>query len=217
LNYLAHGYRFVDRPWALVGTAVPDLMTVADRRRRLRRQDVPAPPEGMDRASADLAEGLHAHFHDDSWFHATPAFTEVTETLAVILRQASGAQRIRASTLGHIGMEMLLDAELMRRDPALLRAYTLAFDRVDPNGVAERVGRWARRPPLVLHRVMRFVRGASFLGSYADDHGFVLRLGQVARRARLGPLPETLTDEVPGMRALVRERADDLLTEPPPS
>ncbi len=214
MNYLAHGYRFVDRPWALVGTAVPDLMTIGDRRRRLRRQDIPEAASGMDAASADLAEGLHAHFHDDGWFHATPAFAEVSEALARVIRAAAGEQRLRASVLGHIGTELLLDAELMRRDPGLLRAYTLAFDRVDPGGVAERVGRWAKRPPLLLHRVMRLVRGASLLDSYADDHGFVLRLSQVARRARLGQLPSALEREVPAMRALVRERADELLTDP---
>ena len=214
MNYLAHGYRFVDRPWVMVGTAVPDLLTIGDRRRRLRQADVPEPHEAHDAASAALAEGVHAHFHDDGWFHATDAFHEVTAALAERVRAAAGERRVRASVLAHVGMEMLLDAELMRRDPGLLRAYAFAFARVDPDGVGERIGRWARRPPLVLHRVMRFVRGASFMASYADDQGLLLRLSQVARRARLGELPEGLLAEVPAMRALVRERADDLLTDP---
>lgn len=213
MNYLAHGYRFVDRPWVLVGTAVPDMMTIGDRRRRLRHHEVPV-AAGLDAASADLAEGLRAHFHDDGWFHASDAFREVTEAMAVRVRAAAGERRIRASVIAHVGMEMLLDAELMRRDPGLLRAYGLAFTRVHPDGVAERVGRWSRRPPLVLHRVMRFMSGASFLSSYVDDHGLLLRLSQVARRARLGALPASLIDEVPAMRALVRERADDLLSDP---
>src|SRR3984957_18435669 len=36
MNYFAHGIRFVDRPWFLAGTALPDWLSVIDRRVRLR-------------------------------------------------------------------------------------------------------------------------------------------------------------------------------------
>ena len=77
MNYLAHGIRFVDRPWFLVGTAVPDLLSVADRRVRMReRRVVPAVEAAVDSAEprTQLAAGVLQHLADDDWFHRTPAF-----------------------------------------------------------------------------------------------------------------------------------------------
>ena len=61
---------------------------------------------------------------------------------------------------------------------------------------------------------MRAMGGGAFVGAYADDHGFILRLSQVARRARLGRLPADLISQVPVMREAVRAQADALLTAP---
>ena len=37
MNYFAHGYRYIDRPWFLAGTALPDWLNVVDRRVRVRK------------------------------------------------------------------------------------------------------------------------------------------------------------------------------------
>ncbi len=36
MNYFAHGYRFIDDPYFMAGTALPDWLSVADRRVRIR-------------------------------------------------------------------------------------------------------------------------------------------------------------------------------------
>ena len=36
MNYFAHGYAFLDDPYFLAGTAVPDWLSVIDRRMRAR-------------------------------------------------------------------------------------------------------------------------------------------------------------------------------------
>ncbi len=36
MNYLSHGFRFVDDPYFVAGTALPDWMSVLDRRNRAR-------------------------------------------------------------------------------------------------------------------------------------------------------------------------------------
>ena len=38
MNYFAHGYAFVDDPWFLAGTAVPDWLNVSDRGVRVRER-----------------------------------------------------------------------------------------------------------------------------------------------------------------------------------
>ena len=44
MNYFAHGHRFVDDPYFLAGTAVPDWLSVVDRKVRVRAAQRDASP-----------------------------------------------------------------------------------------------------------------------------------------------------------------------------
>ena len=61
MNYLAHGWRFVDQPYFLAGTAAPDWMSVIDRRNRLRSKAAERFVEDSDPQLAALARGVVHH------------------------------------------------------------------------------------------------------------------------------------------------------------
>ena len=83
---------------------------------------------------AAVAGGILQHLRDDARFHATRAFAETSLELTVRVRDALGGETgLRPAFLGHLLVELLLDAALIADDPGRL-------DRVLP-----RVGR-GRRP-----------------------------------------------------------------------
>jgi hypothetical protein len=201
LNYFAHGRPFLDRPYLVAGTALPDWLSAGDRGARLRR-------ELLD--DSELADGIRRHWADDLWFHHSAAFLEVSGTITRDLRRAHPDDpRLRAAFFGHVLTEMLLDAVLIERAPRHLDAYYEALDRIDPAIVARAARPWLRQPaPRLAATIDRF-RSSRYLHGYGEDGPFLRRVGGVARRVGL-PVPPRLGDVLPGARRLVRERADEL-------
>src|SRR5215471_18395046 len=140
MNYFAHGMRFVDRPYFLAGTALPDWLSVADRKVRLRARNVEPFADGSGTPAAELAAGVLQHLEDDGWFHKTAAFAIASAELTVAFRDALPADDgHRPAFLGHILTEMLLDAVLIDRGPALLQEYYAALEQIDGRLVEESV------------------------------------------------------------------------------
>lgn len=212
MNYLAHGWQFVDSPYLLAGTAVPDWLSVMNRRVRARARSARRFLGARDQRVVQLAAGIVRHHHDDDWFHRTPAFAELSWAFTVEIRdRLPPDDGLRPSFLGHILVELLLDAELMRRDPDRLDAYYRAFDALDPHLTAWVIDKIANGPALQLaHLIPRF-SAERFLYDYAEDAKLLFRLNQVMRRVRLPAIPAELQRWLPDARQRVRERADDLL------
>src|SRR5262245_25284 len=103
MNYLAHGLHFLDRPYFVAGTALPDWLSVVDRRVRLRARRVEPFADGGATPEAELAAGVLQHLRDDAWFHATPAFARVSAEITLLFREALPLDEgHRPSLLGHI-------------------------------------------------------------------------------------------------------------------
>src|SRR5438105_5074396 len=133
MNYFAHGVRFLDRPYFLAGTALPDWLSVVDRRVRLRARQVQPFADGTGAPAAELAAGVLQHFDDDEWFHKTAGFAVATAELTVLFRRALPSDDgHRPAFLGHILTEMLLDRMLIERHPDLLAGYYEAVSKIDP-------------------------------------------------------------------------------------
>src|SRR5437870_2879505 len=142
MNYFAHGCGFVDNPYFLAGTAVPDWLNVVDRRVRVRarlaesllaelRSDG-SHAAASDPRLADVARGVLQHCHDDAWFHESRAFAELSLELCRRLRDVLAADDgFRPHFLGHVLVEILLDAALIADDPARLQAYYRAIAGID--------------------------------------------------------------------------------------
>lgn len=215
MNYFSHGHRYIDRPHFLVGTAVPDLLSAVDRQVRVRTRDTLPLADGSDSPRAELAAGILQHLHDDAWFHATPAFYSTTAQLTALFRELLvDDDSPRASFLGHIVTELLLDAVLIQRNPSVLEAYYTAFSQVDGALVEATVNAIARRPTERLAPLIPLFVQERFLADYVQPDGLLVRLNQVLRRVKLQPLPAETTTLLAEAREIVEASAQQLLSPP---
>lgn len=210
VNYLAHALHALDAPWIVAGTSLPDWLRVVDRRARLRAPALRAlklPPG----PAALLRQGVLRHHEDDARFHAAPLFEALSHDAVRAIRALSPDPRLRASALGHIVVEMLLDAAIEAERPGAMDAYYRAVGALDGTHLTELVEGWTGRPqphlPLLLQRFQR----ARFLFAYLTDDGLVNALGGVCARAGLSPPPAGTVHVVGALRPRIREAARSLV------
>ena len=214
MNYFAHGRHALREPYLLIGTAVPDLLRVIDRRLRVRSVQAAPHVDDTDPDVAAIAQGIVRHHHDDRWFHTAPAFAELSLSAAAAIRRlAPDDQSMRTWFVGHVLVELLLDAELFRRRPGEMTAYYDSLHQVDPAAVAAAVSRMATADASKLARLIAGFLRERFLPDYADNAKLAYRLGQVLDRVGLPPLPEAFVDILPEVRSAVAQRADELLLQ----
>ena len=211
MNYVAHAIGSIGIPYQLAGTAVPDWLRVSDRKCRLRTALLGA--DATDQREAALASGIQRHFDDDEWFHRTAAFRRLSGELTKRIGALEpGNRHMRAFFLGHVLLELLLDAVLIERDPEVLSRYYESLAQVDLEIIGRVAGGWtepsAERLALFAERFGR----ERFLFDYLDDQKLLHRLTQISRRVRLARLPRGIERLLPSARDLVRGAADALMT-----
>ncbi|MEX2141248.1 MAG: hypothetical protein WD894_18430 [Pirellulales bacterium] len=212
MNYLAHGWRFTHDPYFLAGTAVPDWLCVADRGVRVRSKRAAEWTDGCDAETAAVARGICRHHADDRWFHQTRAFAELSLGFSRRTHDALPADEgFRPWFLGHILVELLLDAALIEQRPERLTAYYAALAEVDGAVVEAAVNRIALQPAQRLSNFISLFCRARFLYDYTDDGKLLVRLNQVMQRVRLPALPASFVELLPAMRDEVRNRQIELL------
>ena len=212
MNYFAHGHTLVDDPWALAGAALPDWLAASDRGCRLRRERIVV--NGDPRAAA-LARGIVRHLDDDRWFHSTEAFLRAEAEMRTLLRDAQGdAPHARTWFFAHVLVEMLLDRFLIERDPARLDAYYDAVDAVEVDALPGMIDAWTVGEPERLTRYVDAFRRWRYLYGYLDDDALFERLGGLARRVGLAPLPGSVREVLPDAAGLVAGRVDVLMRRP---
>lgn len=212
MNYFAHALPFLDRPYVAVASGVPDMLAVVERHVRVRSKHVISFVDHPDPIQADVARGMLQHFRDDVRFHATPAFAELNVSLAMAVRDALGGESsMRPRFLGHLLVEVLLDAALAERRPERLEAYYRALAAVDPEAIQTALNRMSQRPSFYLADMIRAVARERFLWDYLDDSRLMIRLNQVLRRVGLEPLPAGFEPLLADARQAVAQRQNELL------
>lgn len=215
MNYFAHGRLFLDTPYFAAGTAVPDWLCVLDRKIRVRPQAAQTLVSHPDERVAAVAGGILQHRHDDAWFHRTRAFAELnlqlTAEVRKVLPQDDG---FRPSFLGHILVEILLDAALIADAPEQLDAYQAALDSIDPLVVADAINQVTTRPSELWPVFIPRFSAERFLYDYQEDAKLLSRLNRVMRRVQMQPLPEAFLSILPPTRHAVARRRQELLTAP---
>ncbi len=212
MNYLAHAMPFLDRPYFAAGTGVPDWLTVVDRRVRLREKHLLPFLDDPDPCVVAVAGGALQHIRDDKRFHGSRAFAELSPRMTVIVRDSLGAESgMRPGFLGHVLVEVLLDASLTAEDPTRLEDYYRVLNSIDPERIQQVVGRMAGRTTDRLAVLISEFHRRRILSDYAEDARLWVRLNQVMRRVGLEPLPESFRDVLPEARRLVDARMDELL------
>jgi hypothetical protein len=214
VNYFAHGRNYIDDPCFLAGTALPDWLSVVDRRARARARLAKPWLDAEDRRLASLARGVVQHHHDDSWFHQTRAFVEVSLAFTRDIRQRLAEDAsFRPSFLGHILVEILLDAVLIEQEPDQLNGYYRAMESLDPQVASRLAQPLITRPVPELPRMIRLFCRERFLCDYPDDGKLLVRLNRVMRRVRLPELPSSFQAFFPHARRTIRSRLPELLGE----
>lgn len=211
MNYFAHGRLFIDDPYFLAGTAVPDWLIVADRQVRTRPKHAEPFASLEDPRIAAIARGILQHHADDTWFHVAPAFYELSTEFTGQVRgflPADGG--FRASFLGHLLVELLFDDVLIAAEPGALDAYYAAVASVDPQFIEQAINQIAPRSTNRLAWFIERFLAERFLSDYADDGRLLLRMNQVMRRAGLPQLPEAFCELLPAARRQVYDRRNEL-------
>jgi hypothetical protein len=214
MNYFAHGRNFVDTPPLLAGTAVPDWLSVVDRRVRARAKLARPWMADTDPLVAGVARGVVRHHFDDAWFHQTQAFVELSLQFTVDLREVLPDDNgFRHSFLGHILVEILLDAALIEEDPTRLDAYYAALEQLDVQRLADAIHRMTTGHAARLGEMIHLFCRERFLYDYLDDDKLLGRLNRVMQRVNLPQLPSSMRDFLRSARQPVRQRLTQLLDD----
>ena len=215
MNYLAHGWRLTERPYLLAGVSVPDMLSVVDRSIRARSKMARPFANDADEVLSHVAQGVVQHHTDDAWFHQTRAFAELSLSLTALTRDALEQDAgFRPSFLGHILIELLIDARLAEDDPQLLESYYQAWEAVDADRVSAAVSTITAKDASRLAVFVQRFRELRFLHDYQEDAKLWFRLNQVMHRVGLPALPATFQNILPDVRQIVYPRVAELLSEP---
>ncbi len=212
MNYFAHGMRFTDQPYFLAGTALPDLLSVVDRRVRLRMKNVTPFTSDASSIQAEIALGIKQHLDDDDWFHSTQGFLEISSDLSILFRKIfANDDSARVGFLGHIVTELLLDAVLIEQNTGLIDRYYDAFRQIDPLKVELATNKMTAQQTDQLKHWLIIFQKERFLRDYLVPQSMLLRLNQVMKRVKLQPLPEETISVLKTGRKIIEKRLDDLL------
>lgn len=216
MNFLSHGLlvRHTDSADVLVGSALPDLAPLADRRLRL-----------TERRLVDLDElGAHAlvlgcrshHAVDRAFHHSEPFHTARKAVEAALDDEGRAASPIPVGMLAHMLVEVGIDAELLQRFPTFAReTYPQAFEGYDWPALMAQLREVCGHPTDALEDLVGRFDGGAFLMTYETDEGIIDRMAGMASRLGRGPMDEAarawLAPGVAVARAVGAERFDDLM------
>lgn len=215
MNFLTHALPILDQPHVVAGTALPDLLRATDRQLRVRRKMALQAQQASDALQQQIATGILRHIDDDHWFHTTAAFVEVNLQLAVQLRERlPGDRGFRPMFLGHILIEIFLDAVWIEQRPELAARYYQIFASLPADVIQDQASQIMGRSTAPLAATWQRFGESRFLYDYSDRSSLLVRLNQVMRRVGLRELPESLLPWLAAARELVESRFNEFLTKP---
>ena len=215
MNFLCHAMPYFDEPLLAISTGVPDWLSMVDRKIRARGRFASQYVDSEDVDLRHVAAGIIRHIDDDRWFHGTQAFIETNMRLAMQLRDLlPGDAGFRPTFVGHILIEMLLDAFWIRDDPTIADRYYQSLLDCDAVTVQRCVNQITGKPTNDLSKAIERFTEVRFLYDYLENDKLLVRLNQVMKRVGLAPLPATVGDWLPEARELVESRRVRLLSPP---
>lgn len=202
----------LDDAWLVAGTSLPDWLRAVDRRARVRPEVIAQLPVDPGSPAEKVKAGVLKHHDDDLRFHTNEAFERLSHDAVHAIRALAPDQpRLRASALGHIVIEMLLDACVEEQAPGATARYYDAIGSLDGDELVRVAAHFSGRAVPSLGALLpRFIR-ARFLFSYATDEGVVGALEGVAWRTGMPPPPDGTEAVVAALRPQVRAAASGWL------
>lgn len=212
MNCFTHALPFLNDPYFAVGSCLPDWLGAVDRKVRVREKASEAFFQDGDDNVASLAKGIAQHHQDDHWFHQTHAFSMLSMQLSLECRERLGDEAgFRPGLLGHIIIELMLDAHLDAKFPGKLQTYYEAVESVNAEFVQETVNRIATKSTSKLVWYFEVFLRERYLFDYADDDRLLYRMNHVFKRVKLPPIGSELDDWLPTVRNRVYQQAPQLL------
>ncbi len=154
------------------------------------------------------------HHQDDAWFHATPIFNKLMLDFSVELKRIHGDERtMRPGFVGHILVELLLDAFLSSQYPGKMEYFYQQTASLDGEKIQRAVNQFATRPTDRLAGEIERFLNVRYWFDYETDEGLRFRINQVLSRVRLEPLGKPFLKWLPGARERVYANAAGLLSE----
>lgn len=198
---------------------MPDWIRVVDKRTRVRSKTVRSFLEvKADRSGTTtlaFCHGILQHHADDDWFHNTQTFLALNVRFASELRELMDDDAsMRAGFVGHIAIELLLDAVLIQRSPSDLAQYYRILDSLDHAFIESTLEQILGRPVPNVAKLIRRFAIERFMYDYLDDVRLLRRLNQIMSRVNLPPLPDTILHWLPKARQVVLQSSDALLNDP---
>lgn len=215
MNFLCHAIPYLDDPLVAVCTAVPEWLSVIDRKIRARERMATAVLDSDDDSVRQVATGILNHINDDRWFHTTAAFVETNLQLAVGLRDLlPGDRGFRPMFVGHVVIEVFLDAFWIRDRPDFIEKYYKLIDDAPQELIQRCVNEITGKPTDRIAETIRRYAKARFLYDYLDHTRLLMRLNQVMRRVGLAELPDSVLPWLQEASELVESRRARFLTQP---
>jgi hypothetical protein len=216
MNCFTHALPHLDDPYFAVGCCIPDWLSAADRKCRAREKRAREFVDHADPIVSATARGVVRHHQDDDWFHRTPVFNELILSFGVELRELFGNERtMRPSFVGHILVEMFLDAYLTKQHPGKLEFFYEQVESVDNDAIQSAVNRFSTRPTDKLSSAIERFRSIRFLFDYATEEGTIYWVNKILQRVSLDKLDGVIFDWLPGARNRVYNSASKLLPDYP--
>lgn len=205
MNFIGHAtVALWDRgePLFVLGSMLPDFAGMA--RTRLA-------PRTERETPSDLLAGIALHHRTDDAFHGAPSFVALVSATVDELTRL-GVARGSARAVGHVGVELLLDGELLH-DPAVEAAYIEALRA--GVGLEEQFGDAPGGSRWELLRQRLLAHGAPH--DYRDPESVLARLVLIlSRRPRLAldaEAAQIVRATLPGVQRRVTSRSGALLAE----
>ena len=216
MNCFTHALPFLDDPYVAVGSCLPDWLGAVDRKVRVREKTAEPYCDDENPMIASLAKGIVQHHRDDHWFHQTDAFAQLSMQLSLESRELLGDEAgFRPGLLGHIVIELLLDAYLEKQYPGKLEEYYQVVKSVDAEFVQDTVNRLAKKPTGKLVWYFEVFLSERYIFDYADNSRLMYRMNRVFQRVKLTPIGSELDTWMPTVRERVYDQANALLAEYP--
>lgn len=188
MNFLSHAFRFLDQPIFALGTQIPDLMNVVDRKARPRRKLAEKWINSSDELTKMLALGIVQHHIDDQDFHNNTLFHKLNTQVSDYFRQqCPDPKGMRSWFSAHIIIEMLLDTAISNWKPDYRDHLYKIFHQHDSSSIGKVVSDIVEKPLPRFEKMYGMFLSERFLYDYDSDEGILLRLNQVIKRVGLEP------------------------------
>ena len=119
----------------------------------------------------------------------------------------------RCGFLGHLSMELLLDAAIIEQDEDRLTRFYECLGEVDSDRVQRLVTSVATREVDRLSGLIGLFVKEQFLNDYLTDERLLFRINQVMARVGLNRLPDQTVEVLAVGREIVRSSVSALLPE----